>query len=264
MKAHFRFLTLLAILALLILACGVSVDFGTQQPSALDQVSTMVASTLQVRTLEALAAAPSATPSPTITPTATNTLLPATLSVSSATDCYAGPSNQYGFVITVRPGTVVTVMGKDTPDNYWIIEVPGYPGTVCWLSGQYAAVSGDTSSLPAPATPLPSRYTLDEPRGLRASCSSWTEPEDLTDPAGGHEDSQLTVVLRWGNMEPNQTGVRVYRNGYRIATLGPHASSFTDTIWHHDRHRDLTYGVQAFNNTAVSSIVTVDVHHCDD
>jgi hypothetical protein len=247
------------------LACSVTVDLGswplgtsTQQLPLQDKVSTAVAQTVQAFTQQALSATPANTPLPTATATPTNTPMPAALSVSVATNCYAGPRTNYGFVITIRPGTTVTVVGKDTADNYWIIDVPGYPGTVCWLSGQYASVTGDTASLPSPATPVASIYTLSEPKNLRVSCTS----ESDSDGSWWHSDSELTVVFRWTNTEPHQAGVRVYRNGYRVATLGGHASSYTDTTSFHGRHHDLTYGVQAYTGTAVSSIVSIDVGRC--
>jgi hypothetical protein len=255
-----RFLVLFCILALMILACSVTVDLGTGPSgtatrgiSDQDQIATMVAHSLQAFTQEALSATPA------ITATPTNTPLPPTLSVSVATNCYAGPRTNYGFVITIRPGTVVTVVGKDTADNYWIIDVPGYPGTVCWLSGQYASVSGDIGNLPAPATPVASTYTLSEPRNLRVSCSS----EDFSGTPGPwwHDASLWTAVFRWTNTDPDQTGVRVYRNGWHLATLGGHASSYSDSFFPR-RHGDVTFGVQAFNRTEVSSIVTVELRHC--
>jgi hypothetical protein len=219
----------------------------------------MVAQTLQAYTQAALSFTPASSPTPSSTATPTNTSEPPTLSVSSATNCYAGPRTNYGFVITIRPGTIVTVAGKDTADNYWIIDVPGYPGTVCWLSGQYAAVSGDTASLPAPATPLASMYTLSEPRNLRLSC--WSESDSGTPEPWWHHESETTVNFRWTNTDPDQTAVRVYRNGWRIATLGAHASSYTDTLFHDWRH-GVTYGVQAANGSQVSSIVSIDLRRC--
>jgi hypothetical protein len=72
------------------------------------------------------------------------------------------------------------------------------------------------------------------------------------------------VVLRWINTDSSQTGVRVYRGGRRIASLSGGARSYTDAFFHHAWHGDddITYGVQAFNNYALSSIVTVDLEHC--
>ena len=263
-----RFLALFCALALAMLACGITVDLGTPQPFSQDKVSSMVAQTLQAFTQEALSATPVNTPlaTATATPTATptNTSVPPTLSVSVATNCYAGPNTNYGFVITIYPGTTATVVGKDAADNYWIIDVPNYPGTLCWLSGQYTSVSGDTSNLSAPATPAISIYTLSEPRNLRVACTS--QSFSGTPGPRWHNVSQWTVVFRWTNTDADQTGVRVYRNGWRVATLGRHATSYTDTFfldWHHDWHHDVTYGVQAFNSTAVSSIVTINVGHCE-
>jgi hypothetical protein len=259
-------LAFFCVLALAVVACGATVDFGaspfstsTPRLSDEDRLATMVAQTLQALTQTALSAAPTSTPVPAVTATLANTLSPPILSVSAATDCYAGPSNKYGFVITLRPGTTVTVVGQDTPDNYWIIAVPGYPGTVCWLSGQYASVVGDTGRLPAPATPLASNYTLSEPRDLRVSCT--TEQFPSTPPGWPNAPLETTVVFRWTNTDPDQTGVRIYRNGWRIATLGGNARSFTETF-HHDWHHEMTYGVQAFNSTQVSSIVSIEVRHC--
>ena len=258
------------ILALVMLACSVTFDFGPQPSSAtatptlsgLQQVSTMVAGTLEAFTQQALSATPANTPPPSATATPTNTSLPPALSVSVATNCYAGSSTNYGFVITIYPGITVTVEGKDPEDNYWIVDVPNYPGTICWLSGQYASVTGDTGNLPAPATPVVSNYTLSEPRSPRVSCSS-TALSSTPDPDDWWWDdaSQWTVVFRWANTDNDQTGVRVYRNGHQIATLHAHASSYTDTFVHFG-HWDVTYGAQAFNGSQVSSIVTVEVHHC--
>ena len=278
-----KLLALFCILALAMLACGVTVDLGTSSPtstptsslSSSDQVSTSVAQTLQALTQEALLATPANTSTPTPTATITNTSDPPTLSVSDATDCYAGPSTHYGFVITIYPGTTVTVVGKDPGDNYWIIDVPGYPGTTCWLSGQYASVSGDTTNLSAPATTT-ILYALSAPDNLRISCNrpTWTRPPAWTpfptpgpgtpwphhsgngwQGGNGWHGGGGSVVLRWQNTEPTQTNVLIYRDGYRVATLGGAATSYSGG-W------GGTYGVQAINSYAVSSIETISTGDC--
>ena len=272
MKPSIKILALFCLLGLVMLACSVTVDLGslpsstpTRQLSSQDQLSTMVAQTLQAFTQAALSATPANTPLPTATGTAANTPVPPTLSVSVATNCYAGPRTNYGLVFTLRPGTVVTVSGKDTADNYWIIDVPNYPGTICWLSGQYAGISGDTSNLAEPATPVPSIYNLSEPTDLNVSCSKQTlSPTPTPGPGQWWQgDFQLTVYLHWRNTESDQLGVRIYRDGRRIATLGGYATSYTDVFfpfgWHRD---DITYGVQAFNSSDVSNIVTIEVNNC--
>jgi len=272
-----KLLALFGIFALITLACGFTVDLGgfssgtsTPTPSGPNQVSTMVAQTLQAFTQEALLATPAETATPPATEAIPNTALPATLSVSVATDCYAGPSTHYGFVITIYPGTTVTVVGKDTADNYWIIDVPGYPGTVCWLSGQYASVSGDTADLSAPATTT-ILYALSSPDNLRISCSRPPMPTPFPTPGpgtpwphhswNGWQGGGGSVVFRWRNTDPDQTNVLVYRDGYRVATLGGGATSYSDGGGWNWRG-GVTYGVQAINSYAVSSIETISTGDC--
>ena len=265
-----KLLALFCILALAVLACGVTVDLGnspsstpTQQLTGADQVSTMVAQTLQALTQQALLATPANTSTPTVTATITNIPMPPTLSVGVATNCYAGPSTHYGFVITIYPGTTVTVEGKDPGDNYWVIDVPGYPSTLCWLSGQYASVNGDTTDLSIPATTV-ILYALSSPDRLRISCYR-SAPPPTPGPgtpwphhwgSGGGR-----VVFSWKNTEPTQTNVRVYRDGYRVATLGGGATSYSDGGgW--DWRGGVTYGVQAVNSYAVSGIETISTGDC--
>src|SRR5512135_2964769 len=204
---------------------------------------------------------PTDTPVPTDTPTDTPipTATPAQpmLSVSAATNCRTGPSINYSVVYILRPGITVLVVGKDLPDNYWIIAVPGYPGTVCWLWGQYAMLTGDLGSLPPPATPQPSYYTLGEPKNVSATCSS--EPYDSDD-----EASTWTVTLHWTNTEPMQTGVRIYRYGRQIATLRGFPRTFTNRFIHYDFHPGVRYGIQAYNASGYSSIVWISFHNCHD
>jgi hypothetical protein len=263
MSSTKKYLTAFSLIASTALACSLTLDLGTQpgstptaQLSALDHVSTMVAQTLQVFTQQA----PTATPTPTETPTSTPlpTFIPPVLTVSTDTSCYAGPGPSYGLVMTLHPGTLATPVGRETSANYWVIDIPNYPGSTCWLSGTYANVTGDTSNLPEVSAPEASSYTLSEPKSLHASCTSTL----ISSGSGSDEDSLWTVVFRWTNTEPYQTGVRVYRDGRLIATLGPHASSILDSSHHFHHRSDVTYGVQVFNSTQVSSIVTIEIRHC--
>ncbi len=255
MRSPMRFLAALSTL-LLATACTFP---GLSSPGA---VPTRVELTLEVlrahaqQTMSALP--PTATPPPTTTPFPTfavpPTTVPVTLTVSVATKCFAGPGSNYGLVATINPGTTVSVIGKDSTDSYWIVVVPEHPDSTCWLSGQNAQLTGDTAALPEVPLPAVSQYTLDEPRNLHLSCSSKTD-------ANGH-DVDWTVVFRWTNTEPNQLGVRVYKNNRQIGTAGPHGQSFVD-FFVRKGHGELTYGVQAYNAVAVSSIVTIDLRGCD-
>ena len=87
-----------------------------------------------------------------------------------------------------------------------------------------------------------------EPRNLRLSCS------------GG--DTKWTVTLRWSNTEPDQTGVRVYRNNQQIATLGASAKTYTNSFVHRPKQGEVTFGVQAYKGQLVSGIVSASVRRC--
>ena len=186
------------------------------------------------------------------------------LSVSAITSCRAGPSSNYTAVYALFPGMTAMVVGMDIADGYWIISVPDSPGTVCWVSGAYALVSGDISHLPSPATPVPPiLYTLSEPKNLSAGCSAVPYADDGDDEDNDPDDaSTWTVILRWTNTEPNATGVRIFRWGRRIATLTPGTRSYTDHFIHYDDYYGVRYGVQAFNANAVSSIVWTSMNSC--
>lgn len=207
---------------------------------------------------------PTPTPTDTPTPTATNTPGPPMVSVSSITGCRTGPGSNYAGVYTLFPGVTAMVVGMDIADGYWVISVPGAPGTLCWLPGQHAVVSGDISHLPSPATPQPPiLYTLSEPKNFSAGCSAVPYADDGDDEDNDPDDaSAWTVILHWTNTEPNATGVRIFRWGRRIATLTPGTRSYTDYFIHYDNYYGVRYGVQAFNGNQVSSIVWTSMNSC--
>jgi hypothetical protein len=165
---------LFSILALVtILACNVA---GGQDPtSAPDFVATITAQALLIQPTEIIQPSPAvivvtATPelatqipfTDTPIPTATITLTPSPsipmLTVSADTNCRSGPSKAYDYLGALLIGKSAEVVGKNTSTGYWIIKNPERDGN-CWLWGNYATVTGDTSKLqefPIPATPTPS------------------------------------------------------------------------------------------------------------
>ena len=105
---------------------------------------------------------PTATPSPTLTltPTITSTPTPSTpmVSVSVNTNCRTGPGDAYDRVGALLVGETAEVLARDPYGQFWYIPNPDRPGGKCWIWGQYATVTGDTSSLPVftpPPTPTP-------------------------------------------------------------------------------------------------------------
>lgn len=247
-----RLLVLLGLSLLAALAC--TLPFGLGPLVNPDLVPTLVQQTMQALEEQAFSPTPPGTLVPEATPTPANTSVPSFLTVSTPTWCYSGPGASYGRIANVSPATQVAVIGQDPGDNYWIVEVPSHPESVCWLSGQRAQLSGDTASLPQFPTPQPSLFTLSEPKNVKATCSSVS---------AGSNKSTWTVVLRWTNTEPNQLGVRIFRDGRQIATLRQGARSYAEEFTRRDKAGGVTYGVQAYGPAGVSSIVTTDLRHCD-
>ena len=105
-------------------------------------------------------APPTPSPTPSLTPTITLTPTPSTpmVSVSVNTNCRTGPGDAYDRVGALLVGETAEVLARDPYGLFWYIPNPDKPGGKCWVWGQYATVTGDTSSLPVftpPPTPTP-------------------------------------------------------------------------------------------------------------
>ena len=137
-----RIVLLVMVLCLSILACNLSSGQGGDQ----DLVATITA--------QAAGSRPQTTqPPPRPTPELAAAPSGVQVTVSSDTNCRTGPTTDFDVVLTMHPGTTATVIGKYTPSNYWIIN--NAAGGSCWLWGQYAQVTGDTSLLPDYPAPVP-------------------------------------------------------------------------------------------------------------
>jgi hypothetical protein len=104
-----------------------------------------------------------ATNSPTQTPTATLFLSPtpevAMITVSVSTNCRNGPGKVYDYEGALLVGDTTQVLGRDPSGEYWYARNPDSSGAdYCWLWGEYATITGNTSILPVytpPPTPTP-------------------------------------------------------------------------------------------------------------
>lgn len=164
-----------SVLLLILVACAPG-----QPTTDLNVINTAIAQTVAAATRTAELGIPvtgegTATPTPTVTlrvPTVTEIVLPtATPSLTSTpvptlpgvpyvrvsvpTNCRVGPGTVYDRVGGLLLGEVAQVVGRHATRDYWVIENPNRSGT-CWLWGEYATVTGDTSALPVlvpPPTP---------------------------------------------------------------------------------------------------------------
>ncbi len=93
------------------------------------------------------------TPTLTLTPTQEKPMV----SVSVDTNCRTGPGKVYDWIGGLLVGEQAEVVGQSMDGQYWVIKNPDKAGE-CWLWGQYASVTGPTTSLAKytpPPTPTP-------------------------------------------------------------------------------------------------------------
>jgi hypothetical protein len=134
--------TLLRILAV----CGcllANTACNLAQPVEPDLVATITAQALIIAGQVEVTSAPTSEPS--LTPSETTSSAPM-VTVSIDTNCRTGPGGNYEQIGNLMVGESAVVVGIYNNGTFWVIENPEAPGT-CWLWGQYATVTGDTSDL---------------------------------------------------------------------------------------------------------------------
>jgi len=221
-------------LLIAVLAC----NLPSIQKSQPDLVGTITAQALSLQALTG-----------TLIPAVTGTPSGIEVSVTSATNCRTGPSQAFDLVFTANPGQTFKVVGKNSPNNYWIIDDPA--GTTCWLWGQYAALTGDTSTLPEfppPATPIakstntPKATKTPKPSPTTALTSTPASPNYPTNFVGTKTCTSTTVsnqpfwiediTLTWQDNASNEEGYRIYRftkehpQPVLVQTLAPNVTQF--------------------------------------
>ena len=167
------------ILSIVVLACALPTI--TLQDS--DAISTAAAQTVIAGFIESALSAtlpptlqepvftftpesPTFSPTPTLTSTQTLTATiaftstPAVpqLSVSVPTNCRNGPGKVYEREGALLVGETAQVYGRDPTSRYWYIRNPDRGSEYCWVWGEYATITGNTTFLPVytpPPTPTP-------------------------------------------------------------------------------------------------------------
>lgn len=253
-----------------------------QGPSAVPSPDLAGTITSQAMTLSA----PGGTPSPLAKASGPE------VSVSSVTNCRTGPSTAYDLVLVVNPGQAYEVVGKDTADNYWIIKDP--LGGSCWLWGQYASVSGDTSSLPeVPPPPVPTAKFTRTPKPKPTATNTQAATGGITivppivillPPAaptnfvatrnscqGGIATDGFTpiwieaVTLSWKDNATNEGGYDIFKGGAKISNIPANSTQFNITMRYNQGTGGAlytTFGVAAYNMAGTSSEPTYDVPNC--
>ncbi len=224
--------------------------------------------------------AASATPDAALPPGPANAAPPSgapTVTVSIATNCRTGPGQAYPSIFGLPVGQIAEVVGKNTSTNYWIIKIPNGAGT-CWLWGQYATVTGDTSALPTVAipptptptiTPTPKVTVTPTPTTALAPAapSNASETNTCVRSRPKTPTHDMSGTLTWQDNSSNEKGFNIYFDvGFvgggsapgLIGTTGPNATSFSFSVQLDKSMLPKLY-VEAFNDAGASSRVQVSV-----
>ena len=184
--------------------------------------------------------------------TATTTLTPTSsipmLTVSADTNCRSGPNKDYAYLGVLLINETAEIVGKNTVTNYWIIKNPDAVGT-CWLWGNYATVSGDTSKLaevPIPPTPTPS--IPDAVKNLKANKICFFNGVSY----------DLSGFITWED-GPNEAGYRIFVNGELFSTVALNVTSSAIPNLVLAPGGSIKMSVEAYNSTGKSPQKSVEI-----
>jgi hypothetical protein len=143
---------------------------------------------------------PSMTPLPTYTAVVFVTLV----RVTKNTNCRAGPGSVYPAVGALKVGEVAEAVGRSADAKYWIIRNPDRPGQTCWLSGQYATLTGAAGALRVltpPPTPKPTRTNTPKPKPTRTPVKPTATSSTPPTPPQGTVVSPSSFRASYNNMD---------------------------------------------------------------
>lgn len=169
---------------------------GDESPTPTMTAAAETPTPMDTATLPTVIQLPSLTP--TSTPAPTQSGLPYIL-VSVPTNCRIGPGTVYTRVGGLQLDEVAQVVGRHATRDYWVIQNPDRPGDTCWLWGEYATVTGDTSSLPVlvpPPTPtLAPGFTAEFARLEVCPGTGWWVDLELKN-SGGTTYRSIAMTVR--------------------------------------------------------------------
>ena len=163
---------------------------------------------------------------------------PVTVMVTVETNCRKGPGLIYEAIYSMSVSDVAEVIGKNTSTNYWIIKIPNGGGATCWLWGQYATVTGNTSALVEFATPIPpATATATKKPTPTAALTNTSSPAPSGSPAApsnvqvtiscvdqGNSTNKISGSVSWTDNSNNELAFGVLVPGI-AHTLAPNTTS---------------------------------------
>ncbi len=147
------------------------------------------------------------------------------LTVREATNCRTGPGTDYVIAFTYPPGAKLEIVGRDEPENFWLVKSDKSSTGTCWMWGGSVDVTGNTQTVPGvlPSS-APTSISTSAPDGAPSgtlfvdkweySCNSGT----------------LTFTMNWTDRATNEAGYRIFRDGGQLVELPANSTSYTDTF----------------------------------
>ena len=222
----------------------------SSEPSLEDQAATLVAMTLNAPVpgqaeLTPQASLPANSPTPAINGGPTGTITPTfsvpMLKVEDPTNCRSGPGRNFDVITVFQSGASAEIVGRSPDSTWWLINNPFGSGT-CWISAEFATISGSESTVNV-VTPPPATADLPAP----PSIANWEYFCSY-----GSSGPNVTFNLTWSDRAIDETGYRVYRNNELVAELPANSASFSEVV-EVEGNEQLTYRLEVFNSTGGSS-----------
>jgi hypothetical protein len=185
--------------------------------------------------------------SPTSLPT--NMVIPTysvpMLTLRDATNCRTGPGQSYEIIITYQVNQTLEIVGRYDLGNFWLVKSEESPTETCWLWGEYADVTGSILSVVS-VTPPPTLTT------------SGPQPPSLQNYkyyCDGFNNT-LSIDIIWADRADNETGYRIFHDGWQAAELPANSTTYSETISMPASH-SAEYYIQAYNaiGSASSQII---------
>jgi hypothetical protein len=192
---------------------------------------------------------PSSTPTSQAAYTSTPTYSVPMLTLRDATNCRTGPGLAYEIIVTYPVSQTLEIVGRYEPGNFWLVKSSESPTGICWLWGEYADVAGSYWAVPMAAAPPPTPLASVTPRPSRPQAPSLQDFKYYCDGI----NNTLTFQMIWEDQAANETGYRIYRDGWQTAELPAGSTAYAETI-PMPAERSAQYSVQAYNATGSESM----------
>jgi len=156
---------------------------------------------------------PTVAATPTASVTATATVPPVAQVIPAVkANCRKGPGSSYDPVAILVSGTAYNVIGRNSLNTWWLVQVSGGAIT-CWTGTPGTSLVGPVDQAPI----VMAQPVLDSPGMFMYSYSCHP---------GGNLNS-LNVTLTW-QPAAGATGYHLSRNGVSLAEVGPTVGVYVD------------------------------------